>query len=127
MSGIVSGVTGAAPIWHRIMEHVLENTVVTVPRQPADVVQKVICTPSGLLPPPEGTPDRCLTRLEYFIKGTEPKKIDPGRQKVFIDKTTNDLAKPGQTDNVEERMEIVVTDALNNQYCLSCPHPTPQP
>lgn len=127
MSGIVSGVTGAAPIWHKIMENILEGKTITLQRQPFSVVEKFVCTPSGLLPPPEGSADRCATRKEYFIRGTEPKLADKGRQKVFIDKTTGDLAKPGQTDNVEEKDEIIVSDPLQNRYCLTCPHPSPSP
>lgn len=127
MSGIVSGVTGAAPIWNTVMKHLLKEKPASWPKRPYDVVGKSVCSTSGLLPPPDGTPDRCPMRFEYFIKGTEPKQTDPGRQKVFVDKTTNDLAKPGQTDNVEERNEIIVTDGLKNKYCLSCPHPTVLP
>lgn len=127
MSGIISGVTGAAPIWHKIMDHLLEGKTITLNRQPSSVVERFICMPSGLIPPPEGTPGRCPTRKEYFIKGTEPKLVDKGMQKVFIDKGTGDLAKPGQTDNVEEKDEVVVTDPLDNRYCLTCPHPTPSP
>jgi penicillin-binding protein 1C len=125
MSGIVSGVTGAAPIWNILMTRELEGKTVSFPKQPSSVVERSVCTPSGLLPPASGTADGCSVRREYFIRGTEPRKVDPGKQKVFIDKTTNDLAKPGQTDNVEERMELVITDPLNNRYCLTCPHPSP--
>ena len=129
MGGLVSGVTGAAPIWHKIMAHLLEGKPPVWPPKPTDVIGKIICSTSGLLPPPERTPDRCPTRFEYFIAGTEPKSVDPGRQKVWIDKTTNDLPKPGQIDNLEERNEIVVTDPTGERYCLSCPHPelTPTP
>lgn len=127
MSGIVSGVTGAAPIWHDIFENLLEGKTVAPLLQPSTVVEKFICMPSGLLPPPEGTPERCPTRKEFFLRGSEPKLVDRGRQKVFIDKSTGDLAKPGQTDNVEEKDEIIVEDPLNNQYCLTCPHPSPSP
>ncbi|MEN9407607.1 MAG: hypothetical protein RLZZ455_823 [Candidatus Parcubacteria bacterium] len=127
MSGIVSGVTGAAPIWHKIMEYALKGKTVTLQRQPSTVVEKFVCTPSGLLPPPEGTPDRCQTRKEYFLKGTEPKLADKGRQRVFIDKATGDLAKQGQTENVEEKDEIIITDPLQNRFCLTCPHPSPSP
>ncbi|MBI4079279.1 MAG: PBP1A family penicillin-binding protein [Candidatus Levybacteria bacterium] len=123
MGNLTSGVTGAAPIWRNIIEHLIELKPASYPRIPEDIVGKTICSTSGLLPPPDGTPDRCPTRFEYFIKGTEPKQVDPGRQKVFIDKTTNDLAKPGQTDNVEERNELVVTDVVGDMYCLTCPHP----
>jgi 1A family penicillin-binding protein len=127
MNNLASGITGAAPIWNKIMRHLLEKTPAKWPNRPYDVIGKYICSTSGLVPPADGTPDKCPTRFEYFIKGTEPKQTDPGRQKVFIDKGTNDLAKEGQTDNVEERMEVVVTDALKNRYCVTCPHPTPTP
>lgn len=127
MGNLVSGVTGAAPIWNTIMSYLIKDEKPGWPEKPYDVVGKIVCASSGLLPPPEGTPDRCPTKYEYFVKGTEPKKTDPGRQKVFIDKATNDLAKPGQTDNVEEKDELIVTDALNERYCISCPHPEPSP
>lgn len=126
MRGVVSGVTGAAPIWHDVMAHLVAEQAVSGFKQPDSVVGKHICTTSGLLPTGEG-PDRCPTRYEYFLKGTEPKRGDPGRQKVIIDKATNDLAAPGKTDNIEERMEIVVTDPLGDRYCVTCPHPQPSP
>ncbi len=127
MNGLASGITGAAPIWHSIMEHLLEGKTVPLLHQPSSVIEKFVCTPSGLLPPPEGTPDRCQTRKEFFLKGTDPKLLDKGRQKVLIDKGTNDLAKPEQTDNVEQRDEMVIADPLGNKYCLSCPHPVTSP
>jgi membrane carboxypeptidase/penicillin-binding protein len=123
MRGVVSGVTGAAPIWHELMAHLLNEKPAQWPPKPAEVVGKTVCSTSGLLPGNSG----CPTRFEYFIKGMEPKKVDPGKQKVFIDKGTNDLAKPGQTDNVEEREEYVVTDPTGARYCASCPHPEPSP
>lgn len=127
MSGLVSGVTGAAPIWHDLMSYLISDKPIKALARPVDIVGRYVCTHSGLLPPPEGTPDRCPTRFEYFIKGQEPKKIDPGKEKVWIDKTTNDLAKPGQIENIEERSEIIVTDLLQNRYCVTCPHPSPSP
>lgn len=125
MGNLVSGVTGAAPIWHTIMAHLLENQKTAWPERPSDIVGKIVCATSGLLAPPDGTPNRCPTRYEYFIKGMEPTRIDPGRQKVWIDKATGDLAKPGQTDNVEDKEEIVITDPLGDRYCVTCPHPEP--
>ena len=125
MGNIVSGVTGAAPIWNKVMKQLVSKKPAKWPKIPSDVRGMTVCATSGLLPPPDGTPDKCPSRFEYFIKGTEPKEIDPGRQKVFIDKNSNELAKDGQTENVEERMEIVITDPLKNKYCLTCPHPSP--
>lgn len=127
MNNLASGITGAAPIWHDIMANLLKDIPPHSLTRPASVIQKKVCSLSGLLPPPDGTPNRCETRFEYFIKGTEPTKADPGVQKVWIDKETNDLATPGKTDNVEEREHIVVTDATGQNYCATCPHVSPTP
>lgn len=126
MGGLSSGITGAAPIWHKIMERLLKDKTPQWPTKPETVVGKTVCATSGLLPPPDGTPDRCPVRFEYFIKGHEPIQVDKGRQKVFVDKTTHDLPKPGQTDNLEEKEELVVTDPTGDRYCLTCPHPEPE-
>lgn len=125
MSGLVSGITGAAPIWHDVMTFLLKDKKPEAFPIPSDVHGLSVCNTSGLLPPADGTPDRCGLRFEYFINGTEPKKVDSGMQKLWVDKSTNDLAKPGQTDNVELRDEAIVTDPTGDKYCLTCPHPTP--
>lgn len=127
MNNLASGITGAAPIWNKIMSHLLKDKLQEPLQRPVGVIQKKICSTSGLLPPPDGTPNACPTRFEYFIKGTDPFKTDPGMQKVWIDKTTNNLAAPKQTDNVEERDSLIVTDPTGDSYCLTCPHPTPSP
>lgn len=127
MSNIASGITGAAPIWHDIMTSLLKDKNPHPISRPPGVIQKRVCSLSGLIPPADGTPNRCETRFEYFIKGTEPFRVDDSTQNVWIDKSTNDLARPGQTDNVEQRPEIVVTDATNQTYCVTCPHPSPTP
>jgi penicillin-binding protein 1C len=124
MQGIVSGITGAAPIWHNLMSHLLEGKQAELPTVPQDVIGKSVCNTSGLLPT---SSNPCATRFEYFVKGFEPKKYDNSTQNVFIDKTTNTLAKPGQTDNVEQRNETIVKDPLGNSYCVTCSQPTPSP
>lgn len=128
MSSIVSGITGAAPIWHDIMSHLLENKSPEPITRPNNIIQKAVCSDSGLLPPVGGT---CPTRNEYFIKGTEPKLSAPGPENTWVDKTTQDLAKPGQTDNIEAKPEVVITDPTGDRYCLTCNHPflspTPTP
>lgn len=129
MSNIASGITGAAPIWHDIMTYLLKDKTPHPFSRPPGVIQKKICSLSGLVPPPDGTPNRCETRFEYFISGTEPIKVDDSTQTVSIDKSTQDLAKPGQTDNVEQKPEVVIKDATGENYCVTCPHayttPTP--
>lgn len=127
MSGIVSGITGAAPIWNDIMGYLADKKRPQWPVQPDNVVGLTICADSGLLPPPDGTPDRCPTRYEYFIKGTQPKQVDPGKQKVQVDKDSHDLPPKGRTDNLIDEDHRVVTDATGDRYCIDCPHPQPSP
>lgn len=134
LRGVTSGITGAAPIWNDIMTALLEGTEPEELKQPESVVGANICSDSGLRPQPDGSPYRCPTKYEYFIEGTIPNKVDPGMTRVFIDKTTNALAAPGQTENVEERDGKIVTDPTGDTYCTTCapppsdnPSPTPAP
>lgn len=130
LKGVVSGVTGAAPIWNQIMKTLIQDKPAEAFKKPESVVGATVCSTSGLLPQPAGSPYVCPTRYEYFIKGTVPKKVDSGVAKFFIDKATNQVAAPGKTDNVEEREGAFVTDPLGDTYCTSCPRPaepTPTP
>lgn len=54
MSGIASGITGAAPIWNKIMRSILPQVSEALPKVPDNVIVK-----------------NCRGRKEYFIKGTE--------------------------------------------------------
>lgn len=124
---LVSGVTGAAPIWNKIIQKALQDKPDVWPKQPEGVVGAQICTTSGLLPPNDGDGDRgCPTRFEYFIQGTVPKERELLRQPVLIDKSTGDLAAPGKTDNVEMQDHTILKDPLS-VYCLDCPHPDNKP
>jgi len=128
MSYIASGITGAAPIWHEIMVNLLKEkpSPPSSFSRPDNVVSLKVCSTSGLLPPPDGTPNQCPTRFEYFIEGTQPKTADTGStQKVWVDKTTQQPGKPGQTDNIELKDETFVTDPTGARYCITCPSPSP--
>jgi 1A family penicillin-binding protein len=64
---IASGITGASPIWQKIMIRALKDKGDEKPNQPGNVSYVDI---DGLMggQPKDGSP----TRKEYFIKGTEP-------------------------------------------------------
>ncbi len=69
MSQVASGVTGASPIWSKMMRELLENSPTnTAFATPASLVRLPICTLTGTL-----TCSGCPTIYEYFIKGREPK------------------------------------------------------
>lgn len=123
MSGIVSGVTGAAPIWRTIMDYMVAKEPPKALLQPDNVVGLSVCADSGLLPGQSG----CPTRYEYFIKGTQPNKEDSGKQKVFVDKDSHDLPPKDKTDNLTEEEHRIVTDPTGDRYCVDCPHPSPSP
>lgn len=120
---LVSGVTGAAPIWNKIMTHALRGKLDVWPKQPDGIVGSQICAVSGLQAPnPDGDDKGCPTRFEYFIKGTVPTERENLKRQVPIDKGTGDLAPSSQTDNVEMQEHAILSDGLST-YCLDCPHP----
>ena len=123
MSGLVSGITGAAPIWNDIMSFLLKDKNPQSISRPSNVIQKQVCSDTGALPTAAEGGSSCPTRLEYFIKGTEPTGQYTTKQNLWVDKTTQDLPKKGQTDNLELKENVVFTDATGDQYCLTCPHP----
>lgn len=65
------GSTGAGPIYHGIMTALHEGKPVVEFRRPSNVVDREICTVTGLLPAAH-----CGTRAtEVFVLGTEPQKV----------------------------------------------------
>lgn len=124
MSGLVSGITGAAPIWRDIMGNLLTEKPPQPFQRPLNVIQKAVCATSGLIPSKDSP---CSTRFEYFIRKTEPIQPEISTQKVWVNKDTGDLVKEGETQNVEQKDETIIKDPTGDTYCLSCPHPTPSP
>ncbi len=121
---LTSGVTGAAPIWNKITSFVLKNQPDVWPKQPSTVIGAQICSLSGKAAPnsdPNASDRGCGLRYEYFRKDTLPKDIEILKQTIAIDKSTNKMAAPSQTDNIEMQEKQVVTDMFGS-YCLDCPH-----
>lgn len=124
---LVSGVTGAAPIWNKLMRRVLTGTTDIWPKQPDGIVGARVCSLSGLLPPNDGDDAGCPIRFEYFIKGTVPTQRENLKQSVLIDRDTGDIVVPGKEGaSVEPQEHQVVSDGLST-YCLDCPHPESKP
>ncbi|MFS8158913.1 MAG: PBP1A family penicillin-binding protein [Candidatus Roizmanbacteria bacterium] len=72
---ITSGVTGAAPIWHSVMEYLLTDYASQVKSEPS----KTFIEPEGIIKKP------CyFGRVEYFIAGTE----DLGCRKELVPSPT---------------------------------------
>ena len=82
MKSVASGVTGAAPIWSRIMRAALRTREDGFGDVPKNLVQLQIDKFAGGLPV-SGQP----TRLEYFVKGTEPEDVSPIYQKLKVSRS----------------------------------------
>ena len=84
----VTGLTGAAPIWHEVMRGLLQGLPDRSFERPAGLTQVEVCDISGLLP----TSACPHTHMEWFMAGTEPAQTDTTYQQVWIDTLTNSLA-----------------------------------
>ncbi|OGM19880.1 hypothetical protein A2686_01400 [Candidatus Woesebacteria bacterium RIFCSPHIGHO2_01_FULL_38_10] len=132
MSGAVSGVSGASPIWNRIMKQVLdkveegyydkEDDGHAWPKQPAGIIGANVCATFGNLPSETSGEAGCATRFEYFLKNKVGASIETGRKDVQIDKTTGALAHPElPTELTETQNHPFLLDSLGTLICLDCP------
>ncbi len=100
----VTGLTGAAPIWHEVIRKALEGQPKREFTRPEGLIQVEVCALSGLLP----TEFCDHTRTEWFIAGTEPAQPDNIFQQVTIDALTGSLADASTP--AERRKTIIVLD-----------------
>ncbi|MGB9637539.1 MAG: penicillin-binding transpeptidase domain-containing protein, partial [Microgenomates group bacterium] len=132
MSGAVSGVSGASPIWNQIIKFALDkaekgeynkndNGHGIFPK-PDGVIGTNICSDSGNKATDEnGNSINCPTRFEYFLKDKVGADIDMGQKDIAIDKTTGSLAdKKTPPENIEMQNKLVLIDPLGTAYCFDC-------
>ena len=129
---LTSGVTGAAPIWNKVITYVLKNQSDLWPVRPQDVVGRQVCWDTGNImnKNPDGT-ESCKSRFEYFIKGTENLSNN-----IKIEKTTvpvnRDTGKMTTVDDPAHEMKekSIIKDAFST-HCQDCtpdyPVPTTSP
>lgn len=138
-SAIASGLTGASPIWSKIMSYVLKNKPDEQPIKPDNVVAMQIDSYAGGLP--HGGQG---TRSEYFIKGTEPtsessiyRSKDGQNYLVFHeeDPVSTDGTNRWQkgiddwlnTEHKDDKMYHPPDEVVNPPVQSSEPSPTPSP
>ncbi len=115
-----SGVTGAAPIWNRIMGFLLKNQADLWPVRPETVTGRQVCWDSGdLVIKGDDGKDNCPSRFEYFIKGTEPKESHIFKQTIAV--TKDDKLAPANWPEVEMKEKTIIKDAFGF-YCVDCSH-----
>ncbi|HEX6977242.1 MAG TPA: transglycosylase domain-containing protein [Patescibacteria group bacterium] len=138
MSGAVSGISGASPIWNKVIKNALDKSEKGTydkeddghawPKQPSNVVGATICANTGFVPTgPKDNPG-CPTRFEYFIDGTVPASKDPDKTDLQLDKTTHAVASSKEVQEhpefVETQNHPVIFDPLKTLICLDCAMPT---
>ena len=115
---LTSGVTGAAPIWNKIMKSILKNQPDLWPIRPDTVIGKQVCWDSGdLMVKKEDGTESCSPRFEYFIKGTEPKESHISKMIVPI--TKDDKLAPANFPEVEMKEKTIIRDMFT-LYCADC-------
>ena len=116
MSGVVSGTTGAAPMWSKIMTEILKDKVAKTPVKPVDIVGMNVCNLSGMAVPEEG----CESHFEYFKKEFLPQKT-VFKQSILINKDTGLIVKEGENiPNAEWQEHTIVKDIVGTVMCLDC-------
>lgn len=88
MQAVASGVSGASPIWRKILQEALRGKPSIRLEVPPNIVSAEVDTVSGYR-----AHDGFPSRTEYFIKGTEPGE-DPVHTKLKVCKNDGKLANP---------------------------------
>ncbi len=118
MGSVVSGTTGAAPIWNKIMTVLLKDQPVKKATIPTNVVGKYVCNLTGELVPEEG----CESHYEYFKNEFVPSQRISTKRSVLIDKDSGRIVMPEDNKpNTEWQEHQVVRDAAGEWVCLDCP------
>ncbi|MBP9670351.1 penicillin-binding protein [Candidatus Woesebacteria bacterium] len=122
MSYVASGVTGASPIWQKIMRYALRDVKTPGIEKPEGIEGASVCSNSGVLPSAD-TP--CENRYEYFIEGTVPTENMITKRELFVNKTTHHPPNnESEFGDVEPRVQTVASDPFIKDYCIDCePYP----
>ncbi|NMB57468.1 penicillin-binding protein [Candidatus Beckwithbacteria bacterium] len=130
---VVSGVTGASPIWNSIMSYLLKDRKDVIPPKPENVIGTNVCAWQSKKDETTGSEQHtCEGRYEYFIKGTESNQLHGKIENkgIWIDKATQRPPETGQpTDGLDLELQekTVASDLFTTDYCISCSHEGEKP
>jgi membrane carboxypeptidase/penicillin-binding protein PbpC len=130
---VVSGVTGAAPIWNDIINYLLEDD--NPQPVPSGVESATVCTLTGALVTAE---ESCQARTEYFWSQNVPSVVTPIAKEIWINKETGlpaffpkareefapeEVDAMISPDKLELQPHLVISDPFVENFCLDCPWP----
>lgn len=118
---LVSGVTGAAPIWNDIMSYVLKGKEAVWPDKPGDVLSAPVCVHG--MPPRSG--ENCQTSgPELYWRFSQPSRSTVVTKETWIRPETGLPPKPGESvDGLVLETKSLYQDPLTDQYCADCNRP----
>ena len=131
---LVSGVTGAAPIWHDIMTWLLQDQQEINWPQVGDIEEDYVCWTGMPRRDQDFSFDEAGNALndncgeqkkDKFWANSAPTRSGVRREAVFYCSNTG-LPQTGNEDCGELQAGDfqIATDPLTNYYCLDCPRPT---
>lgn len=136
MSAVASGVTGASPIWNRVVRQALDRIEAgeisahgvsrqkhshVWPTKPGEVVGTNVCADTGAAAGGQDDPG-CPTRFEFFLQDYPPQPAVLARMPVAVFRDTGMLAPPeAPAEQVETREQTMLEDPLGTLVCLDCP------
>ena len=110
MGNVASGVTGAAPIWRKVILEALKRKSSEDFPKPANVSYVTVDALAGGLPV-----DGQGTRAEYYIKGTEPQGPSSIYKTLKVSKAdTNKLASDSEVEKNEYETRKFIVFAEND-------------
>lgn len=118
---LVSGVTGAAPIFNDIMSFILQGKEPVWQEKPPDVASGFVCA-TGF---PSSKSEPCSGRYEdLYWEKSQPSQSKTYRQQVWIDPNTGLPPPYGEhVDGLVLEERTVYQDPLTPMYCSDCNRP----
>lgn len=118
---LVSGITGAAPIFNDIMSFILRNQKPVWQEKPSDVASADVCV-SGF--PPQDGQDCQNKQKELYWMRSQPSNSQYVSKDVWIHPDTGLPLQPGEpTDGLVLQQKTVLSDPLTGEYCADCTRP----
>lgn len=118
MSRLVSGTTGAAPIWKNIMNIITKDQPQTTHAPPEEIVGMNVCSLTGSLPEAD-----CPQTFDFFFESNQPQQSLGLIREWPIDKTTQSPFKPETPqENLEMQIRPITFDILGDPICIDCPY-----
>ncbi len=125
---LVSGITGAAPIWNDIMSYILRNQAPLWQVKPDDVASAQVCY-SGF--PPSASASASVADAtcqphdqELYWTKSQPSASTESKKNIWVHSDTGIPFVVGEsTDNLSLQNKTILTDPVTGEYCLDCTQP----